>query len=94
MAQAFPLYQPEFLQYPQLHITPEGNVVLIAMTLDHADRVVEVWGAKSVWAEVALTLDGHGWQRNQVLPESAGEHEIRAAVAAGPGVDTGRLDHR
>ena len=81
---AFPLGTPDFLQYPQLAFTSDGQLVVVALQLTHANRVIEVWGAAGVWENVAFTLDGTGWTRHEILPQSAGAHDIRAAVAAGP----------
>ena len=82
LADAFPLSIPEFLQYPQAAITPAGELAVVALQLTHSDSVIEVWGARGVWENVAFTLDGTGWKRHQILPASTGAHEIRAAVAA------------
>jgi hypothetical protein len=81
---AFPLGIPDFLQYPQLAFTRDGQLAVVALQLTHANRVLEVWGSAGVWEQVASTLDGTGWKRRQVLPSSTGAHDIRAAVAAAP----------
>jgi hypothetical protein len=80
---AFPLGVPDFLQYPQLAFT-NGQLVVVAMQLTHSNRVIEVWGAGGVWENVAFTLDGGGWARHQILPQSSGAHDIRAVVASAP----------
>lgn len=84
VAAAFPPGLPEFLQYPQLAFTRDGKLVVLALQLTHADRVIEVWGSRGVWENVAFTLDGSGWKRSQILPESGGAHDIRTALAAAP----------
>ena len=84
---AFPLGLPDFLQYPQLAFARDGQLVVAALELSHANRVVEVWASAGVWENVAFTLDGAGWKRHQVLPESTGAHDIRAALAAAPNGD-------
>jgi hypothetical protein len=84
LSASFPLGVPDFLQYPQLAFTPDGQLVVVAMQLTHANRVIEVWGSAGVWEQVVFTLDGGGWARHEVLPQSAGAHDIRAAVAAVP----------
>ena len=78
---AFPLALPEYIQYPQLAFTRDGRLTMVVLQLTRADRVLEVWGSRGVWENVALTLDGAGWHRNSVLASSAGAHDIRAAVA-------------
>jgi hypothetical protein len=83
LAEAFPLGTPEFLQYPQLSISPDGALTVLAMQLTHADQVIEVWGVRGVWGNVAFTLDGSGWKPNQDLPRSNGANDIRAALAPG-----------
>jgi hypothetical protein len=82
---AFPLAMPDFLQYPQIAFTPDGQLLVVALQLTHANRVIEVWGSGGVWENVVFTLDGAGWARHRVLPQSAGAHDIRAAVATAPG---------
>src|SRR5438093_7277374 len=68
LSDSFPLGVPEFLQYPQLSVSPDGALSVIALQLTHADQVIEVWGARGGWENVAFTLDGAGWKRNQDLP--------------------------
>jgi hypothetical protein len=82
LADAFPLGPPDFLQYPQLVVSPDGKLALTAMQLTFAHRVLEVWGTRGVWELAGLTLDGTGWKRHQILPQSVGPHEMRAAVAS------------
>jgi hypothetical protein len=82
ISEAFPLYLPDFLQYPQLQVSRDGRVTVLALQLTHADQVIEVWGVKGVWENVAFTLDGAGWKHNQILLASAGAHDVRAAVAS------------
>jgi hypothetical protein len=79
--EAFPLGTPVFLQYGQLGIDSQGQPTIVAMQLTHSYSVVEVWGARGVWEEVVLTLDGDHWKRGRVLPDSQGAHEIRATLA-------------
>jgi hypothetical protein len=78
---AFPLGLPEYIQYPQLAFMGDGRLTVAALQLTRADRVLEVWGARGVWENVAFTLDGAGWHRHSVLPSSTGAHDIRAAIA-------------
>jgi len=82
LSEAFPLGVPDFLHYSQLHVATDGAVTILAQQLTHADRVLEVWGARGVWENVVITLDGSGWKRHRVLPDSRGAHDIRAALAA------------
>jgi hypothetical protein len=84
---AFPLGVPDFLQYPQLAFERDGQLVVVAMQLTRANRVLEVWGSNGIWENVAFTLDGSGWKRHEVLPDSAGAHDIRTALAAAPNGD-------
>jgi hypothetical protein len=79
---AFPLGIPDFLQYPQLAFTRDGQLVVAALELTRANRVIEVWGSAGVWENVVFTLDGRGWQQHRVLPDSTGAHDIRLALAA------------
>jgi hypothetical protein len=58
-------------------------LVVLAMQLSYANRVVELWGGSGVWEQVAVALDGSGWRRHQILPGSDGPHEFRAALATG-----------
>ncbi len=81
LSAAFPLGLPEFLQYPQISFTADGRLRVAALQLTHADRVIEVWGARGVWEQVAFTLGADGWSRERVLPSSTGAHDIRAAIA-------------
>ncbi|MBK5290559.1 MAG: hypothetical protein JJE04_02560 [Acidobacteriia bacterium] len=82
LSAAFPLGLPEFLHNPRLVALPNGSIVVQALQLTHADRVLEVWAVRGVWENVLFTLDGAGWHRHQVLPSSRGANDLRAAVAA------------
>lgn len=82
LSAAFPVGIPDFLQYPQIAVTPSGALAVVALQLSHSDSVIEVWGARGVWENVTFTLDGTGWKRHHVLPASTGAHEIRAAAVS------------
>ncbi len=81
-ASAFPLAAPDFLQYAHLAVASDGRPTVVATQLSDANRVIEVWGARGVWELVAFTLGPGGWRRHQILPRSAGPHEMRAAAAS------------
>jgi hypothetical protein len=81
---AFPLYLPRFLQNPQITVSSDGKVALAALQLTKSNSVIEVWGTNGVWENVVFTLDGGGWHRSQVLPQSAGANDARVALAAAP----------
>jgi hypothetical protein len=81
---AFPLYASRFLQNPQIAVTSDGKVALAALQLTKSSSVIEVWGTNGVWENVVFTLDGAGWHRSQVLPQSAGANDARVALAAAP----------
>ena len=85
LSEAFPLALPDYLQYAHLGITRDGRPVVVAMQLTDANRLVNIWGTQGVWEMVGFTLDGTGWKRCQVLPQSSGQHEMRAAVATDAG---------
>jgi len=83
VADAFPLGAPDFLHAPRIAVSSDGSVVIAALELTHADRVLEVWGVRGVWENLILALDGGGWRRHSVLPSSRGANDVRAAIAAG-----------
>ena len=80
IADAFPLGMPGFLQNALPVITSDGRLTLFALQLSFSRSVIEVWGSGGVWETVALTLDGAGWHRSRVMPDSAGANDIRAAA--------------
>ena len=84
LAEAFPLYLPRFVQNPQLAVTADGKVAVAALQLTKSNSVIEVWGANGIWENVVFTLDGAGWHRQEVLPQSAGANDARVALAAAP----------
>ncbi len=80
MTEAFPLAVPDYLQYARLAISQDGKPVVVATQLTDANRVIDVWGAQGVWELVGFALGGDGWKRFQILPQSAGPLDLRAAV--------------
>jgi len=82
VSDAFPLVVPDFVQNPQIQITRDGKLVVVAQQLSHANRVLGVWGASGVWEVVTFALDATGWKPSQVLPASAGGNDVRYALAS------------
>ena len=72
------------MQNPQLAVTADGKIAIAALQLTKSNSVIEVWGVNGIWENVVFTLDGAGWHRQQVLPQSAGANDSRVALAAAP----------